>query len=347
MNQPENASGNTDAAPELPLAISCGDPNGIGADVILMAWDKREALDLPPFYVLGHVAQLQKRAAMLGLTISIKAVEPEEARSVFRSALPVSELTHGFMDEPGAPLVANAAGVIEAIERAVKDVMENRAAAVVTAPISKKPLYDAGFPHPGHTEFLAKLAERHTGHSSKPVMMLSGPKLRSIPVTIHIALQDVATTLTTKDIVETSLIAHQDLKSRFGIASPRLAIAGLNPHAGEDGAMGREDIDVIVPAIAALKKLGIDVRGPLPADTMFHDAARDTYDVAICMYHDQALIPAKALGFDDAVNVTLGLPFVRTSPDHGTAYGIAGSGKAKPDSFIAAIKLAAQMAQHD
>ncbi|MEM8541575.1 MAG: 4-hydroxythreonine-4-phosphate dehydrogenase PdxA [Pseudomonadota bacterium] len=347
MNQPINASDNTDAAPILPLAVSCGDPNGIGADILLMAWDKREALNLPPFYVFGHLAHLQKRADMLGMSALIKAAEPEEACSVFQSALPVSELVHGFMDKPGVPLAVNAAGVIEAIERSVSDTMENRAAAVVTAPIAKKPLYDAGFPHPGHTEFLAKLAERHTGHPSKPVMMLSGPKLRSIPVTIHIALHEVSAALTTKDIVETSLIANQDLKSRFGIASPRLAIAGLNPHAGEDGAMGREDIDVIVPAIAALKKLGVDARGPLPADTMFHDAARDSYDVAICMYHDQALIPAKALSFDDAVNVTLGLPFIRTSPDHGTAYDIAGTGKAKPDSFIAALKLAAQMAQYD
>lgn len=347
MNQPVKTSDQIGTEPCLPLAVSCGDPNGIGADVILKAWDKRALLELPPFYVLGHIDQLQKRAALLGMSIAMKAVEPEEANAAFQTVLPVSELSHGFMDEPGVPLVANAAGVIEAIERAVKDTMETRASAVVTAPISKKPLYDAGFPHPGHTEFLARLAERHTGHASTPVMMLAGPKLRSIPVTIHIALRDVPAALTTKKIVETTLIAHQDLKSRFGIANPRFAVAGLNPHAGEDGAMGREDIEVIAPAIAALKKLGVNVRGPLPADTMFHPAARDSYDSAICMYHDQALIPAKALGFDDAVNVTLGLPFVRTSPDHGTAYDIAGTGKAKPDSFVAALKLAAEMAQHD
>jgi 4-hydroxythreonine-4-phosphate dehydrogenase len=333
--------------PRLPIAVSCGDPNGIGADVILLAWLKRRQLDLPPFYVLGQVNHLQKRANLLGITVDIQAVEPEEAADVFDTALPVSELNHGFLDEPGVPLAANAAGVIEAIERGVKDTLDARASSLVTAPIAKKPLYDAGFPHPGHTEFLAKLAERYTGHSSSPVMMLAGPKLRSIPVTIHMALREVATALTTEKIIQTGLIANQDLKSRFGIAKPRLAIAGLNPHAGEDGAMGREDIEVIAPAITALKKLGLDVRGPLPADTMFHDAARQDYDVAICMYHDQALIPAKALGFDDAVNVTLGLPFVRTSPDHGTAYNIAGTGMAKPDSFVAALMLAAEMVQHD
>lgn len=333
--------------PRLPIAVSCGDPNGIGADVILLAWLKRRQLDLPPFYVLGQVNHLQKRANLLGITVDIQAVEPEEAVDVFDTALPVSELNHGFLDEPGVPLAANAAGVIEAIERGVKDTLDARASSLVTAPIAKKPLYDAGFPHPGHTEFLAKLAERYTGHSSSPVMMLAGPKLRSIPVTIHMALREVATALTTEKIMQTGLIANQDLKSRFGIAKPRLAIAGLNPHAGEDGAMGREDIEVIAPAITALKKLGLDVRGPLPADTMFHDAARQDYDVAICMYHDQALIPAKALGFDDAVNVTLGLPFVRTSPDHGTAYNIAGTGMAKPDSFVAALMLAAEMVQHD
>lgn len=330
----------------LPLAVSCGDPNGIGPDIILMAWEKRIELELPPFYVLGNIEHLQKRAALLGLSITAQPAEPEDVIKIFANALPVSALNHGFMDEPGMPLATNAAGVIEAIERAVKDTMDSRSAGVVTAPISKKPLYDAGFPHPGHTEFLAKIAERHTGHASTPVMMLSGPKLRAIPVTIHIALHEVPTTLTTEKIIETALIAHQDLKARFGIAKPRLAVAGLNPHAGEDGAMGREDIDVIAPAIAALKKLGVDVWGPLPADTMFHAAARENYDVAICMYHDQALIPAKALGFDDAVNVTLGLPFVRTSPDHGTALDIAGTGKAKPDSFVAALKLAAEMAQY-
>lgn len=333
--------------PCLPIAVSCGDPNGIGADIILMAWDKRETLGVPPFYVLGHSDQLQRRADRLGLSVALKPTKPENATVSFPTALPVSELNHGFMDEPGVPLAANAAGVIEAIERAVKDTFEAQASALVTAPISKKPLYDAGFPYPGHTEFLAKLAERHTGHASTPVMMLSGPELRSIPVTIHIPLHEVPAALTTNKIVETALIAHQDLKSRFGIPKPRLAVAGLNPHAGEDGAMGREDLDVILPAIAALEKLGVDVRGPLPADTMFHAAARTNYDVAICMYHDQALIPAKALGFDDAVNVTLGLPFVRTSPDHGTAFDIAGTGKAKPDSFVAALKLAAEMVQHD
>lgn len=334
-------------SPHLPLAVSCGDPNGIGPDIILEAWANRQTLDVPAFYVLGQVDHLQSRAQMLGLDISCQATKPEEALSSFDHCLPVSPLSHVFADNPGIPLTANASGVLEAIERGVKNTMDSRAAAIVTAPISKKPLYDAGFPHPGHTEFLARIAERHTGHACKPVMMLAGPELRTIPVTIHIPLIEVPAALTKENIVETALIASQDLKTRFGIAKPRLAISGLNPHAGENGSMGREDIDIIQPAIAALEKLGIWVEGPLPADTMFHAAARVDYDVAICMYHDQALIPAKALGFDDAVNVTLGLPFIRTSPDHGTAFELAGTGKAKADSFIAALKLASEMARNE
>jgi len=206
-------------------------------------------------------------------------------------------------------------------------------------------LYEAGFGFPGHTEFLADLAARAGGKPVMPVMMLAGPKLRAIPVTIHIPLRDVPTALTADLIIGTCRIAAADLKARFGIAHPRLAVAGLNPHAGENGALGKEDEDVVHPAIEVLRAEGIDAFGPLPADTMFHDEARQRYDVAICMYHDQALIPAKALGFDDSVNVTLGLPFVRTSPDHGTAFGIAGKGIAKAQSLVAALKLAADLAR--
>ena len=253
-------------------------------------------------------------------------------------------MPHRFIDSPGRPDPANAAGIVEAIDRAVADCLAGDAAAVVTCPIAKKPLYDAGFRFPGHTEYLAHLASLRTGTEIMPVMLLAGPELRTVPVTIHIALADVPKALTTELIVATARITAADLASRFGIARPRLAVAGLNPHAGEGGAMGREDELVIRPAIDRLRAEGIDAFGPLPADTMFHARARAGYDVAICMYHDQALIPAKALAFDDAVNVTLGLPFIRTSPDHGTAFDIAGKGIARADSLLAALRLARRLA---
>ena len=222
-------------------------------------------------------------------------------------------------------------------------VRAGRAGAVVTNPIAKSVLYRAGFSHPGHTEFLAELAAQG-GLPPRPVMMLWSPILAVVPVTIHVALRDAIAHLTMEDIVATGRIVAHDLRTRFGIAQPRIAVSGLNPHAGEDGSLGREDIDIIAPAVAQLRKDGVDVRGPLSADTMFHEAARRTYDCALCMYHDQALIPIKTLAFDDGVNVTLGLPFVRTSPDHGTAFDIAGTGRANPSSLIAALRLAARMA---
>jgi 4-hydroxythreonine-4-phosphate dehydrogenase len=215
---------------------------------------------------------------------------------------------------------------------------------VVTNPIAKSVLYNAGFKFPGHTEFLADLGIKAFGQNVIPVMMIAGPMLRTVPVTIHIPLKDVPAALTETLIYQTCRIVAHDLNGRFGLSAPRLAISGLNPHAGEDGALGSEDAAIIAPAVARLRADGIDAFGPLPGDTMFHASARDTYDVAICMYHDQALIPAKALGFDDAVNVTLGLPFIRTSPDHGTAFSLAGTGKAKSSSLIAALKMAAGMA---
>jgi 4-hydroxythreonine-4-phosphate dehydrogenase len=216
---------------------------------------------------------------------------------------------------------------------------------VVTNPVAKNVLYRSGFPEPGHTEFLGKLAAEITGVASRPVMMLWAPELAVVPVTIHLPLVDVPQQLDLDLIVETGRIVARDLTARFRIAHPRLAVAGLNPHAGENGALGAEDHAIVAPAIARLRAEGIDARGPLPADTMFHAAARAGYDAALCMYHDQALIPIKTLAFDHAVNVTLGLPFVRTSPDHGTAFDIAGTGRADPSSLIAAIKLAARLAQ--
>jgi 4-hydroxythreonine-4-phosphate dehydrogenase len=225
----------------------------------------------------------------------------------------------------------------------VSDVAAGRAAAIVTNPIAKSVLYGAGFQYPGHTEFLAELAAAG-GHAPQPVMMLWSPALAVVPVTIHLSLRDAISQLSADLIISTARIVAASLKTRFGIARPRLALSGLNPHAGEDGSLGTEEQCIVTPAIDTLRKEGIDVRGPLPADTMFHEAARQTYDCAICMYHDQALIPIKTLAFDEGVNVTLGLPFIRTSPDHGTAFDIAGTGRANPSSLIAALRLAARMA---
>jgi 4-hydroxythreonine-4-phosphate dehydrogenase len=323
-----------------------GDPSGIGLEVLLAGWLARQGLGLPAFYVLADMDALAARAALLGLNVPLQIVKLANAVDVFQHALPVVPLKNPVRANPGQPEPANAPAIIEAIDRAVADVMANRASGVVTLPIAKKPLYEAGFNHPGHTEYLAALAEGHVGHAVRPVMMIAGPDLRTVPVTIHIPLADVQKTLTTDLIVETGLIVAADLTRRFGIERPRLAVAGLNPHAGEGGALGLEDDAIIAPAVAALKAAGIDVRGPLPADTMFHARARATYDAALCMYHDQALIPAKALAFDEGVNVTLGLPFIRTSPDHGTAFDIAGKGIARADSFIAALLMAGRMREH-
>lgn len=330
----------------LPLALSIGDPSGIGPELIVQAWAQRKALSLPPFYVLGDPALLAARARMLGIDAPLSETDPQGAAAAFGDRLPVVVLENRLTDEPGLPSPVNAAGIIEAISRAVKDTMSGHAAAIVTAPIAKKPLYDAGFRFPGHTEFLGHLAEEHTGVPALPVMMLAGPELRTVPVTVHQALREVPRTLTSTMIVEIGKIVAGDLKTRFGIASPRLAIAGLNPHAGEGGAMGQEDMAVVAPAIEMLRALGIDAFGPLPADTMFHARARQGYDVALCMYHDQALIPVKTIAFDETVNVTLGLPFIRTSPDHGTAFDIAGKAIARPDSLIAAIRLAGSLAEN-
>lgn len=299
---------------------------------------------VPPFYLLADPQLVAARARQVGASIEIAETTPAQAARIFSRALPVVPLSARFIDSPGRPDPANAAGTVEAIDRAVSDCLAGRAAAVVTCPIAKKPLYDAGFRFPGHTEYLAHLASLHTGREVMPVMLLAGPDLSTVPVTIHIALADVPKTLTTAMIVATARITAADLTNRFGIASPRLAIAGLNPHAGEGGAMGTEDERIIRPAIDILRAEGIDAFGPLPADTMFHARARAGYDAAICMYHDQALIPAKALAFDEAVNVTLGLPFIRTSPDHGTAFDIAGKGVVRADSLIAALKLARRLA---
>ncbi len=330
-----------------PLALTMGEPSGIGPDITIAAWLRRHELALPPFYCLADRAVLAERATMLGVDCPIEIVTPDTAAACFERALPVVQLEAPIAARVGAPDPANAQAVIEAIARAVGDVRAGLAAAVVTNPINKKVLYDAGFRHPGHTEFLGTMSAAWTGEPGKPVMMLASPGLRAVPVTIHIPLRDVVPTLTERLIVETGRIVANSLKRRFGVANPRLAVAGINPHAGESGSIGDEDERIVRPAVAALQAEGIAARGPVPADTLFHAAARATYDAVLCMYHDQALIPAKTLAFSDGVNVTLGLAFVRTSPDHGTAFDIAGTGRADPASLAASLRLAAELRRNE
>jgi 4-hydroxythreonine-4-phosphate dehydrogenase len=326
-----------------PLALTLGEPAGIGPDITFTAWLKRADLALPPFYLLADPEFVERRARLLGLRVPVSLVEPEGATSAFATTLPVVALDETVTAAPGHPDASSAPAAIASIRRAVVDVFAGRAHAVVTNPVAKAVLYRTGFAEPGHTEYLARLAQEQTGRAAHPVMMLWSPELAVVPVTIHLPVRDVPGRLTTALIVDTGRIVARDLAERFGIARPRLALAGLNPHAGEDGTIGGEDRAVVAPAVVQLRAEGIDARGPLPADTMFHDAARRTYDAALAMYHDQALIPIKTLAFDHAVNVTLGLPFVRTSPDHGTAFDIAGTGKANPASLIAALRLAARL----
>jgi 4-hydroxythreonine-4-phosphate dehydrogenase len=327
-----------------PLALTLGEPAGIGPDITIAAWRQRRELGLPPFYVIASRDFMARCAQSLGMPIEVRACEPREAGAVFAAALPVVEVGAPVTATPGRPDASSAPAAIAAIDLAVRHVFAGLADAVVTNPIAKNVLYRSGFSEPGHTEYLAKLATLTTGIAVRPVMMLWSPELAVVPVTIHLPLSRVPAALDADLIFETGRVTARDLAARFGIARPRLAVAGLNPHAGEDGAMGEEDIVIVRPAVERLAAEGIAVRGPLPADTMFHAAARASYDAALCMYHDQALIPIKTLAFDHAVNVTLGLPFVRTSPDHGTAFDIAGSGRADPASLIAAIRLAARLA---
>lgn len=315
----------------LPVAVSCGEPAGIGPEVAARAWEALRG-DVPVLWIGDprHLPEGTPRQAV---------AEPEEAAEVAARALPVLVRDFGEPATPGRPLAAHAPFVVDAVAEGVALVRAGRARAICTAPISKAALAEgAGFAFPGHTEYLAHLA------GDVPVaMMLASPVLRVVPATIHVALSEVPRLLTAELIEGTARLLHAALRDQWGIAAPRIAVAGLNPHAGEAGRMGTEDRDVIAPALARLRAEGLDVTGPFPADTMFHERARATYDAALCMYHDQALIPLKALDFAGGVNVTLGLPFVRTSPDHGTAFGIAGQGVADPTSMIAALKLAARL----
>lgn len=324
-----------------PLAASLGDPAGVGPELLVAAWHARQTAGIAPFFVVGSRAILEAAARKRNLPMSIRAVAaPHEALAVFADALPVLDL--GDADyTPGHPTDAGAGLALRSLELATGLARNGAAAAVMTAPIAKARLAKIGFHYPGQTEYVASACGVLPQNA---VMMLAGPSLRVVPVTVHVALAEVPQMLTSELIRNRAAITALALVRDFGVVAPRLAVAGLNPHAGEDGRMGLEDARVIAPAVAALQAQGIDARGPLPADTMFHTEARSGFDAAICMYHDQALIPLKVLDFDEGVNVTLGLPVVRTSPDHGTAFAIAGTGQARTTATIAALRMAADIA---
>ena len=328
---------------QKPLVVSMGEPAGIGPDIILSAWTKRKDYDVPCFYVVGNQTCLQARAELLGLKVPLTSIKtPIDCAEHFETALPVFESMPLCPVQAGQLNPDHGAFVVDAIKQGITAIANNQASGLVTAPIHKANLYQTGFAFPGHTEYLAYLSEKLFGRRVHPVMMLASDLLKVVPLTIHVPLKDVPGLLTQSLIIETIQIVSKDLQSRFGINHPRIFLTGLNPHAGEEGTMGREEIEIITPAIEQLKQQGLNVSGPYSADTCFHAKARQQYDVIIAMYHDQALIPIKSLSFDEGVNVTLGLPFIRTSPDHGTALSIAGTGKADPLSFICALKMAAQ-----
>ncbi|MGQ0484123.1 MAG: 4-hydroxythreonine-4-phosphate dehydrogenase PdxA [Hyphomicrobiales bacterium] len=328
------------------IALTAGEPAGIGPEITAKAWAALKAEASSRFFLIGDADYVQARAKAAGLAIGVARIAaPEEASKTFPAALPVLHRPLMHHPAPGRIDRGNASAVIAAIDAAAELAMDDAVAAIVTNPIHKESLYAAGFGHRGHTDYLAHLA-RARGHEAHDVMMLVAKDLRTIPVTVHIPLCEVPGTLTKQAIVIQAEIVARDLKRYFGIAAPRLACTGLNPHAGEGGAMGREEQEIIAPALRELEARGPAVAGPLSADTAFHEEARARYDAILCMYHDQALIPVKTLDFHGGVNVTLGLPFIRTSPDHGTALAIAGTGTANPQSLIAAIRLAAQMARH-
>ena len=323
--------------PLAPLAVALGDPAGIGPEIVAAAWAARIEHGLPPFFAIGDLRSV--RAVWDGPVVALGA--PGDAAAMYPHALPLVQVDDPGEIVPGHPNLPGARCALDSLEIAVGLTRTGTASGIVTGPVSKAQLYAIGFTYPGQTEFIA---ERCGVSGGNVVMMLAGPTLRTVPVTIHTALAQVPVVLTTELIVSRARVAARGLQRDFGIAAPRLAVAGLNPHAGENGTLGRQEIDVIMPAIEALRAEGIDVVGPMSADAMFHPAARAKYDAAICMYHDQALIPLKTIHFDDGVNITLGLPIVRTSPDHGTAFDIAGQGIASAGAMIAAIRMAGEAA---
>ena len=327
---------------QLPVVITMGDPAGIGGEITLKSWLNHRQ-NLPPFFVIDSPERLENLAVSIGLDVSVETISsPERAASLWDRSLPVLPIILPKKSAPGMLLPENGAAVQEAIERAFSYVLKGQASAMVTNPIHKSSLYETGFDFPGHTEFLTALA----GIKTEPIMMLATDNFRVVPITKHVGLREAMEILTPDLIIETVSLTANSLAMDFGIENPRLAIAALNPHAGENGEMGGEEVVLIKPAIEKLQKYGLNVSGPFPPDTLFHPAARKKYDVVFGMYHDQVLIPIKTIAFEKAVNITLGLPFIRTSPDHGTALDIAGTGQANEQSLIAAIKMAAQLAEH-
>ena len=322
----------------LPIAVTLGDPAGIGPEIAAKAWERRREARLSPFFAVGAADGID--AVWDGPVVRI--ADPSETRAAFAKGLPLFALPDSDGGTPGAPTLESARSSFDALELASGLARSGAVSALVTGPVSKAQLQAVGFRHPGQTEFIA---ERCGVAPSNAIMLLAGPTLKVVPMTVHVPLAEVSAALTVELVVSRAIGAAKGLIRNFGIASPRLAFAGLNPHAGEGGTLGREEIDVLLPAIEQLRAQGIDARGPFAADAMFNERARREYDVAMCAYHDQALIPLKTLHFDDGVNMTLGLPFVRTSPDHGTAFGIAGRDEAQPGAMIAAIGMAAAAAE--
>ncbi len=334
-------------SPVAPIGVSMGDPAGIGPEIILKAWQALRS-ENHPFLCIGDPAPLNAVAERLGMPAVRPISAAPEAADVFADALPCLPASTGLTVDvrPGQPDTAHAGMVLAAIRDGVAGCIDGTLGALVTAPIAKSVLYDAGFTFPGHTEYLAELtAETPLSGPRGPAMMLSGGGLRVVLTSIHEALTEAVSQLDPDHIKAIARLTHHALIQDFGIASPRLALAGLNPHAGEAGALGREEIEILNPMAAQLRAEGIDITDACPPDTMFHAEARETYDAAICLYHDQGLIPVKTLDFHGGVNITLGLPIVRTSPDHGTAFNIAGTGQARPDSLIAAVRQAQAIAE--
>jgi 4-hydroxythreonine-4-phosphate dehydrogenase len=329
-----------------PIVLTCGEPAGVAPEITAKAWLALRETSAAAFFLIGDDDYFSNRAALAGISIATtKISDPHEAYAAFATALPILHRPLSAHPKPGIIDPATAKDVIAAIDEGVGLVMAGKASALVTNPIQKEALYSAGFRHQGHTDYLAALASK-AGRRVHEVMMLVARDLRTVPLTVHIPFKDVLAALNAEMIVSQAHVVANDLQEYFGIMRPRIAFTGLNPHAGENGTMGREEQTIIIPAINQLRAEGLTVAGPLPADTAFHEEARAHYDAILCMYHDQALIPVKTLDFHGGVNVTLGLPFIRTSPDHGTALGMAGTGKANPQSLIAALTLAGEMAAH-
>ncbi len=325
-----------------PVALTMGEPAGIGGELTLMAWiQAHQGLRTGVFFVIDDPTRLQALAARLGWDVPIATIgSPQQAAAIFPSALPVLPLSLPRPVAPGCPDPANADCVARSIAWAVELAQAGQVSGLVTNPIHKAVMYEGGFRFPGHTEYLAHLARL----DGEQVMMLACPGLRVVPVTVHVGLAQAIRDLTGDAIISVGRTTHRALRTDFALAAPRLAVAALNPHGGEDGTMGREELDIIIPAVEVLRRDGIDIRGPQPADTLFHPVARDSYDAVLCMYHDQALIPLKTIDFAGGVNITLGLPFIRTSPDHGTAFALAGTGRADPSSLLQALATASQIA---